>query len=470
MATRRPIVLVSGVQSELPVGDVIDTGLNVTLQPNPSGLYFTGDNKLGFDGQGDNIQVIASGVGAIYRTVQDKVRDVVSVKDFGAVGDGLTDDTAELQKAKTSSTALFFPKGTYVITTDLDSFLDGVTTSGPGFLKYQNFTYPVARTPGSDYLWPGQFSYWPMGEALSVRTTERRQIPAGVTIARHNFTSGCAVSRTNGVYIPDSLLAYRDPSNSSTDPLTIVLPLSEQESTPLKGNDVVVQFHAFDNGAYSGSQITARLIYSVEPQQSILTDTGYYPSGNTVAATLSLTPSSRPLSAPFWFTGTIPSDARQVAVVFTIPFSGTAPASTQDGVKLENVTLCKGNVPCETLLINYPTVVFAGRTRYQSSYPYGVARGASTEQGGVAAISVSAASAWAFALNVRFEPPMVVTPKFYFQHRFSGTESRLWNETTSSSQNGLAYNIADTGVTVTNLGAVTSGNLFTTNWTAEALL
>ena len=39
---------------------------------------------------------IASGTGAVARTVQDKGRETVSVKDFGAVGDGVTDDTAAI--------------------------------------------------------------------------------------------------------------------------------------------------------------------------------------------------------------------------------------------------------------------------------------------------------------------------------------------------------------------------------------
>lgn len=42
---------------------------------------------------------IQSGTGAVARTVQDKARERVSVKDFGAVGDGITDDTAAIQKA-----------------------------------------------------------------------------------------------------------------------------------------------------------------------------------------------------------------------------------------------------------------------------------------------------------------------------------------------------------------------------------
>lgn len=42
---------------------------------------------------------LQSGVGAITRSAQDKMRETVSVKDFGAVGDGVADDTAAIQAA-----------------------------------------------------------------------------------------------------------------------------------------------------------------------------------------------------------------------------------------------------------------------------------------------------------------------------------------------------------------------------------
>jgi hypothetical protein len=52
------------------------------------------------------------------RTVQTKLREIVSVKDFGATGDGVTNDRADIQAAidQTAGNAqLYFPAGTYLI-------------------------------------------------------------------------------------------------------------------------------------------------------------------------------------------------------------------------------------------------------------------------------------------------------------------------------------------------------------------
>ncbi len=73
-----------------------------------------GSAKVGFS-------AIALGSG---RTVQDKLRDSVSVKDFGAVGNGVADDTAAIQSAintvlTPTGGGLYFPKGTYKITAKL---------------------------------------------------------------------------------------------------------------------------------------------------------------------------------------------------------------------------------------------------------------------------------------------------------------------------------------------------------------
>lgn len=58
------------------------------------------------------------GTGAQDRTLTSKLQDTVSVKDFGAVGDGVANDTSAFTAANTASgvASVFVPAGTYVIT------------------------------------------------------------------------------------------------------------------------------------------------------------------------------------------------------------------------------------------------------------------------------------------------------------------------------------------------------------------
>jgi hypothetical protein len=62
-----------------------------------------------------DVSYLPAGTGAVATTVQTKLRESVSVKDFGAVGDGVTDDTAAIQAAINTGFNLTFPSGTYLV-------------------------------------------------------------------------------------------------------------------------------------------------------------------------------------------------------------------------------------------------------------------------------------------------------------------------------------------------------------------
>jgi hypothetical protein len=69
------------------------------------------------------VQFLQAGTGAQVRSVQSKLRDVVSVKDFGAVGDGVADDTAAIQAAIDyaipNGKTVYIPAGYYLITSTI---------------------------------------------------------------------------------------------------------------------------------------------------------------------------------------------------------------------------------------------------------------------------------------------------------------------------------------------------------------
>ena len=69
----------------------------------------------------EQVTFLAAGTGAVQRTALTKFRDTVSVKDFGAVGDGVADDTAEINAALASGAKMVhFPSGNYKVSATLN--------------------------------------------------------------------------------------------------------------------------------------------------------------------------------------------------------------------------------------------------------------------------------------------------------------------------------------------------------------
>jgi len=65
----------------------------------------------------DSIGFLQTGTGATLRTAKAKMADIVSVKDFGAVGDGVTNDLTAFQNAANSSSVsqVYVPAGSYYL-------------------------------------------------------------------------------------------------------------------------------------------------------------------------------------------------------------------------------------------------------------------------------------------------------------------------------------------------------------------
>jgi hypothetical protein len=75
---------------------------------------------------------IQSGTGAVATTVQSKLRESVSVMDFGAVGDGVTNDAAAIQLALNTGKSVLIPSGTFLFGSTVSFTADNQCIYGVG--------------------------------------------------------------------------------------------------------------------------------------------------------------------------------------------------------------------------------------------------------------------------------------------------------------------------------------------------
>lgn len=117
-----PINFAQTTQVQLRRGTTSQIAANPPVEAEP--FYDTLEQRMGVGGGSQGIiqqwksqflehQVDASG--SVPVNMRDKLTEIISVKDFGAVGDGVTDDTDAIQKAVDSLMFVLFPAGRYRI-------------------------------------------------------------------------------------------------------------------------------------------------------------------------------------------------------------------------------------------------------------------------------------------------------------------------------------------------------------------
>jgi hypothetical protein len=144
------------------------------------------------------------GTGAVTRTVASKLNDTVSVKDFGAIGDGVTDDTVAIQNAinytgsKLGGTILL-PAGSYKITSTLSCLYQNILFVGDGSDEpHDKSGVSQGAAAATKLVWAGA-SGGTMLNIGSVNGVDNIKYSGG-GVRSIFFNSGCTTNGTGAAY------------------------------------------------------------------------------------------------------------------------------------------------------------------------------------------------------------------------------------------------------------------------------
>ena len=170
---------------------------------NSSNPHTVTAGQLGLSASGGSALVgfIHAGTGAVLRTLQDKNRDIINVKDFGAVGDKVTDDAPAIQLAidyarDQNHGTIYFPNAVGYRT---NSELDVTGTSALRFIgeSGNNSSYATIYPNHTGHTFDCTDSSFLSFEEIAVRAFDNTTLPktawflarptAGYSSGQHHF-------------------------------------------------------------------------------------------------------------------------------------------------------------------------------------------------------------------------------------------------------------------------------------------
>ena len=128
-----------------------------------------------------------AGTGAVDTDVQTKLRESISVKDFGDVGDGVTNDTVAVEAALNAAVAggrVVFPTGIYLCDPMVIANANDLTMEG------DNKMSSILRLSGAGTLLTFQNAQWVKVHQMSFDTNAVAQAMAGAIGLRFDLAAG----------------------------------------------------------------------------------------------------------------------------------------------------------------------------------------------------------------------------------------------------------------------------------------
>ena len=203
--------------------------------------------------------------GAINRPINQKLSDIVSVKDFGAKGDGTTDDHAAIQAAiayaqSGNNRTVYFPDGGYYVTSSVTfSSAVGIDCSSNAAITASSNTFPVLTLNNSNFagtilhipsLYGGSIGLYVYGSSLAqIFIANIANCVDGLVLAIDNTNLVCA----------DNVITFTAIDSCSGSGIKFSYGATTLSGTLMQGNQIKgnfitsckygTQFYDINNGA-----------------------------------------------------------------------------------------------------------------------------------------------------------------------------------------------------------------------------